>query len=553
MCILQRERNHNRKITLDVAIKRLRDLYILANETNYDPDPDSEDESKMSAEESECDTQFIETIPLSYFIVSTIPQHILSDPVAFNRFLKLRNSIPSYERSGPFSRKSIQALQAAYGQGSLASHDKHSQVAEESTVIAESICTITVDGTSQQSESIAEADMYNRSEETVITANEVPSPDLWSELPFQNDVIVDPTSGVAAIERMAVNARTEMSSETLEAVDCELEVLSIVDEGMEWYQNSTGEKAVEKWREKDCCLGDSDEKDVCMIDLGAKMDSCAQDLVDSGWKPDVVEAAVVEDEERLSAVATSGELRQCAERINHGTTEELESSGGSYSSDCVTSSAIQTPTALPIQTPSEWNPSSDNLEEAILATGVLSTAFWDLQFVNPGQQGVAANFRSPTTVMVAASLKLKEPDSGYQILDSADVSSPAIRNPVVQQTQTASKWDPGPDVLTDTIPAIAGKEVYAFTIGGIQVVKQHRADLEPDLRSPGGILVKTIPHDPTHPVAEFLWPPEDGVRQALSGRCRDWTASTFVGYTGIKCEQTKRRDHPNCLGLGNHK
>ena len=56
-----------------------------------------------------------------------------------------------------------------------------------------------------------------------------------------------------------------------------------------------------------------------MIDLGAKMDSCAQDLVDSGWKPDVVEAADMEDEERLSAVATSGELKQCAERINHGT------------------------------------------------------------------------------------------------------------------------------------------------------------------------------------------------------------------------------------------
>ena len=39
----------------------------------------------------------------------------------------------------------------------------------------------------------------------------------------------------------------------------------------------------------------------------------------------------------------------------------------------------------------------------------------------------------------------------------------------------------------------------------------------------------------------------------LSERCLNRTVFRSLGYTGIKCEQTKRRDHPNCLGLGNHK
>ena len=517
-CILQRERNRNRKMTLDVAIKRLRDLYILANETNYDPDPDSEDESEFSAKESEYDTRFTATIPLSYFIVSTIPQHILSDPVAFNQFLKLRNSIPSFERSGPFSRKSVEALQAAHGQQSSASNEKHNQVAGESpTVIAEKIYIFAADSVSRQPESITEIDIYSQSKAATILGNGLPPPDLWVELPFHNDSTVD-ASNVAANGSMAVNARTEMGSKTLEAADCELEVLSIVDEGMERYQNSTGEKEVEKWREKDCFLRDGNkEKAVSTIDLGARMKSCARDLVNSGWKPDAVEAAGGADEERFSALATSGERKCCAERIYHGTTEEAENSSQSHSSDGITGNAIRNPSALQIRTPSEWDPGPDNLEEAIPATGEgegpLSIAFGDLRFVNPEKQGVVPNFQSPTTVMATTSPKLKESQSGYQIQDVADVSSRAIRSPVVQRIRAASKSDLGPCESEYTSLVLKdGNELYKLTFGNPLAVERRRA--EPETRDLTGIIAKTTPHGPMHPVAEFLWPPEDGVRQA---------------------------------------
>ena len=73
-----------------IAMKRLKALYELAHETDYDPDSDSEDESERSAGESDSNSQFEEAeLPLSYFVVRTIPHHILSDQAAFNQFLKL--------------------------------------------------------------------------------------------------------------------------------------------------------------------------------------------------------------------------------------------------------------------------------------------------------------------------------------------------------------------------------------------------------------------------------------------------------------------------------
>ena len=424
--ILRAERNHNRSMTLDAATKRLKALYEIAKETDYDPDPDSEDEY----DESDCDSQFTEFgSPFAYIVVNTMPHHILSDPAAFKEFLARKNFRPSFDWSGPFSRQSIQALQAEHGRRSPAASDrKHNEAAEESPmVIAESVCMSKPDNTSGQSERMMEMDTCSQSKQTAVPRNELPPPDLWSELPFLDDATVDPTSGIAAIGPMADNAQSELSSETLEAADCELEILSFVDESMEWYQNSTGEKEVEKWREKDCFLRDgNEEKAVSTIDLGAKMNRCARDLIDSGLNPDAVGAAGMQDEERLSGLATSGELGPCAERINHGTTEEPESSGGSHSSDDIAMDAIQNPSTLPIR--------------------------------------------------------------------------------------TASEWDPGPGASMSLMPAIGeGKALCTITFVECQVVEP--CSLKPEIGNLMKIVAKTIIHEPTHPVAEFLWPPEFGVQQ----------------------------------------
>ena len=345
--ILRVERNRNKTMGLGIAMKRLKALYKLAEETDYDPDSESEDESEPCAEESDNNTEFEEDdVPISYFIVRTIPYHILSDPVAFNQFLKSSNSIPSFDRMGPFSRKAIEALQAAHGrQSSAASQEKLNQVAEESAkVIARGICMITADSTSRQSERITEMDMCSQSKKTAIPRNELPPPDLWVELPFHRDLTAD-ASSVAAIEPIAINAQSGLSSETLEAADCELDMLRFADEGMNWYQNTTGEKKVEKWREKG--YGENElEKDE---DGSMMVPGMEEDFT---W--DLVGIAVTEGAE------------QEVDRVNRErTADERESSGGPHCSEDLTIDAIRNPSIQPIRTASEWDPGPGAPVEAI--------------------------------------------------------------------------------------------------------------------------------------------------------------------------------------------
>ena len=58
--ILRTERNRNKTMGLGITIKRLKALYELAQETDYDPDSEGEDYSELSAEESDSDTEFEE-------------------------------------------------------------------------------------------------------------------------------------------------------------------------------------------------------------------------------------------------------------------------------------------------------------------------------------------------------------------------------------------------------------------------------------------------------------------------------------------------------------
>ena len=109
--ILRAEQNRNQAMGLGIAMKRLKALYKIAQETDYDPDSDNEDESELSAKESDSHTEFEETdLPISYFIVRTIPHHILAELVVFNQFLESKNSIPSFNCSGPFAWRAIEAL-----------------------------------------------------------------------------------------------------------------------------------------------------------------------------------------------------------------------------------------------------------------------------------------------------------------------------------------------------------------------------------------------------------------------------------------------------------
>ena len=145
--ILRVERNRNKTMGLGIAMKRLKTLYKIAQETDYDPDSDSEDDSELSAEESHSDPEFEETdLPISYFIVRTILHHILSNPVAFNQFLEPRNFIPSFDRSGPFSQRAIEAMQAVHCQQSRVTCGEDSQAVVESPIaIVETVSVTTED------------------------------------------------------------------------------------------------------------------------------------------------------------------------------------------------------------------------------------------------------------------------------------------------------------------------------------------------------------------------------------------------------------------------
>ena len=104
-------------------------------------------------------------------------------------------------------------------------------------------------------------------------------------------------------------------------------------------------------------------------------------------------------------------------------------------------------------------------------------------------------------------------ESSGQSRNRSDITFDAIRNSSALSVQTSSEWDPGPDKSAYTVPAVEEyKADYLLTSGHFQAEDWCRA--EPDARDPKSILVKTIPHGPTHPVEEFLWPPKIGNEQA---------------------------------------
>ena len=190
-------------------------------------------------------------------------------------------------------------------------------------------------------------------------------------------------------------------------------------------QYSPGEEQEEKWHEKGYGRIEGDvvkEPDINTMGLGADMDSCAQDLVDSRWNLEAVEAAGEQDEERLISLVALGGKDRCAEVDKHGTTEE--------------------------------------------------------------------------------------PDNCYRPHISHAITNDAIKNPCVLPIRTASEWDPGPGEPVDANPAMdKDKDGNQLTSGDIEVVV-------PVVQNSIGIVVRTTPRNPTHPVAEYLWPPEFGTQQA---------------------------------------
>jgi hypothetical protein len=185
---------------------------------------------------------------------------------------------------------------------------------------------------------------------------------------------------------MAVNSKGGASSDTMGMSDQELKVRSTADESINAYRNSTGEKEVEKWREKGCVWKQVDkEKGVSTMDLRMKTEGFGQDLADSGWRQAVVEAAGDMDKERPIALTTSGERGRNVEQENHGATEEQDNSCKPHNSSDVTSRAIRSPGVQQMRTASEWDPGPGELKDAIPATkggkALHTITFGDLQAV----------------------------------------------------------------------------------------------------------------------------------------------------------------------------
>ena len=477
--ILRAERNCNKTMGLGIAMKRLKALYELADETDYDPDSDSEDESEPSAEESDSNTGFEEAdIPISYFIVRTIPHHILADPVAFSQFLESRNSIPSFDRSGPFSRNAIEALQAVHCQQSLVAREEDSLATVEPPATAtDAIYTIAMGNSiGCPLESTMESDMHSQFKRTVIPENfQLPPPDLWLELPFQHDSTVDDAStleneptaestisedeltlpclwaelpfgdeftavdaGIAANKPLALNAQSGACEVAPRAPDCELGVSSIVDKQVKRYQNATGEKEVEKWKEKGWAWNEVD-----------------------GRKGVAVRVAGGLDKEWVTVLTTPGDRERNARVDNRETREE----------------------------PAHSDRPGDSDELAVAG---------------------------------------------------------AIHNPSVLPILTTSEWDPGPDKSQCTVPDMEeSKARYASTPDEPQSVQWHGT--EPDARDMNHIVVKTMSRKPAHPVAEFLWPPEDRINQAHHALIR--SISTWNTCVRKHC-LSSRRPSRRAAGIG---
>ena len=173
-------------------------------------------------------------------------------------------------------------------------------------------------------------------DESRIPENELTPPGLWVELPFGDELTVV-SSGIVANKPLAVNAQSGACEVALRAVDYNLGVSGNAGEHKKFYQNATGEKEVEKWREKDTIRKSVEkDKDASMMVSGMERRNYLQDL---------------------AGMAMNEGVEQEVDTVNReGTADERESSGGPHCSEDLTIDAIQNPSVLSIRTASEWDP-----------------------------------------------------------------------------------------------------------------------------------------------------------------------------------------------------
>ena len=201
--------------------------------------------------------------------VQDIPGYILVDPVAFQQFLSMNCLQPYYQVSGCYSEESIRIL-----------HDEFSQLTEEE------ITDVTP--------------LMKASAKMALLQQQLRQHSLGNKIEITMMELATTNQGVASPDH------NQYKSIFLEA---ETEPRAIRSyESARSYQNTTGGREVEKWREKtDIKYYKDREQEVIVTSLGAKGDSSAQDHVGSGWKPEAVEAP---ERERRAEVGN-----------NRGTTE----------------------------------------------------------------------------------------------------------------------------------------------------------------------------------------------------------------------------------------
>jgi hypothetical protein len=563
-----KERSRNKAMTLDAAIKRLKVLYELADGTDYDPDSDSEDESEISAEESDCGNQLPETVlPITYFVVNTIPHHVLSNPVAFKRFLKTNNFRPSFDSSGPFSRKSIQALQAAYRQPSPATHEEDRQVAEESpTVIVETISVTADSQTSEHSEkperrceiaaidsAVAAATEDESASEHSSNSSETAPISNYFELPAIDD----------EIEPVAIGSAGGNSRDAMNETGQELEVWSTVDECLNSYQNATGEKKEEKWREKDWGPNEV-EKERGVSTMGLRMDTqgFAQSLAGPDGKRAVGEQAAGEmDRKQSILLLTSGERVGNAGE-DHETTEELNrnyqpDSGNEADARC----GMRNPSFQHIRTASEWDPGPGELKGAIPAieeskVRLFEIAFGDLRAVE--QCRTDPNTEDPTSIAVKTMSQQPE-DSAVQFrwppadarggfqqaYDGSPVRSIATLNAKLEQ-QYLPAWETTQPMETSTTSLVSSHSALGNDMQNSQLQvattsddysSDHNLDEIPCISS--GTRRTTEPHQSE--AQDSQGPGRKACNNNMAFRClKEW-----VCFGLGKVQWAKRR---NCLG-----
>ena len=467
-------KRRNRSMTLAQAYEELRCLRSPGNVANS-----SCISGPQVAAKAENSVDELSTITL--FPVSYMSPDILSDPVAFSQFFINHRARPFYQSSGPFSRQSIQELHAACCKPPQAK-------CEENAGVANAGPAETVLATMEDNQTNEDSEKPESHFEITAVASAIPlvlEDNNCRVLPYGHDLSV-PGDPEAVSETRAIESGT--CGVTLRAAGCSLGVSRNASEHKNAYRNITGEKEVEKWREKNPLqhgidwheyvrvggIGREEKRDngkgdgqneidegkgFSTMNLGAKMDGCTQNLIDSGWKPDVGEAAGQLDAEWANSLAMPVERESWAEE-KHETAEE--------------------------------------------------------------------------------------PDTGYQPTSSNDFTGKAIRNLGFKHIRTASEWDPGPDKSKCTVPDMEeSKARYASTSDEPQSVEWRGT--EPDARDMNRIVVKTLSREPAHPVVEFLWPPEDRITQAHHALIR----SIFTWNTCVRKHcLSSRRPSRQAAGIG---